>query len=203
MSKTPSPVPPKADPEPSEPTSAKPSAGSQSRGLFTRKGLVILLSVSLVVHGMVFGYLGLFSGKAERELTPEAEVALGTFCYHGDRVEGGRVTQVDFSLYLALANPGDRADWKLVAAHKYRLQEGVEELLRRAHAADFEDPVLRELKRRLRQRIEETLGRPVVADVMVTNLKVHWKPPEPKPSAEPRSSSETAEMVPWNEKASG
>ncbi len=191
--------PPKADREPSEQAAVQSPQASRWEALFTRKRLATLLAASLVVHVAVFAYYGFRSTRGDAEQQPEAEVALGSYCYQGDRVEGGRVARADFALYAALADVHDSRARSLLADHKYRIQQGVEELLRRAHAGDFEDPVLRDLKRRLQDRIEETVGERVVAGVMVTNLKVRWNAPEAKSTA----TAEATEAVPWTEKPAG
>ena len=71
-----------------------------------------------------------------------------------------------------------------------------EELLRRAHGGDFEDPGLQELKRQLQERINQALGIRAVADVIVTDLRLR-RSPRTGPSA-----ASTAQSAPLDRPAS-
>ena len=197
MAKEPSQGATKSGQDAPEQPSRQPVATVHVADLFTRKRLAILLCASLLVHAMGYGYHRWRLRGAQCESAAEAEVSLGAFRYLGDQVDGGRVARADFALHVAVSDLDDTAARTLLATHKYRIQQGIEELLRRARGGDFEDPVLREMKRRIQDRIEETLGVRVVADVIITDLKVQWNPPEAK------ATSETAESVPWIERPSG
>jgi hypothetical protein len=59
-----------------------------------------------------------------------------------------------------------------LAAHKYRVQEEIEKILRQSHGGDFEDPDLKDIKRQIRDQINEVLGGHIVSDIIVTNLKL-------------------------------
>lgn len=113
------------------------------------------------------------------------------------------MVKADFSLYVALENYRDPRASLLLADHRHRIRQGVEELMRRAHAGDFEDPTLKSLKRRVLERIEETVGERIVSEVMVTHLRVRWNSPDSKSPSEAKSGAETAEAIPWTEKPSG
>jgi len=75
-------------------------------------------------------------------------------------------------------------------ACRFRVQQNVEELLRRAHGGDFDDPGLGELKRQLQERINERSGR-AIAEVIVTDLKLQHN------GQDAGLVTGTAESVPW------
>lgn len=202
ITKEPNRNPPKVEEKPAEPPKTEPAPKPSRTAWFTRKRLAILLSWSLLVHVAVVGYI--YFWPKPPSAPPPAEVSLGDFSYHGDHLEGGRMVKADFSLYVALENHTDPRVGLLLANHRYRIRQGVEELMRRAHAGDFEDPTLKSVKRRVLDRIEETVGERIVSDVMVTHLRVRWNSPtDSKTPAETKSTSETAEAIPWTEKPSG
>jgi hypothetical protein len=62
-----------------------------------------------------------------------------------------------------------------LAAKRLRVQQAVEELIRRAHGGDFDDPLLAGLKQQLQEEINEALGIRVIDDVIITDLKLTRK----------------------------
>jgi len=196
MPKEPNRPPPQQDqaPEGAQPPNVPPPDALGE--LFTRRRLAVLLCVSVLLHVVGYSYHRLLL-SACAQAAPDAELALGVFRYEGDRVEGGRVARAEFSVHIALCDPADRSVRALLAARRYRIQQGVEELLRRAHGGDFEDPVLAGLKRKIRDRIDESLEGRVVSDVIITDLKLQWNPPQPAPAAD------RAETNPWPERPAG
>ena len=60
-----------------------------------------------------------------------------------------------------------------LAGRKYHVQQEVEELLRKAHSGDFEDPGLQELKRQLLEQINQALNLRAVAEIIITDLKLN------------------------------
>jgi flagellar basal body-associated protein FliL len=148
----------------------KPGKVAWWRRFLTRKWLVILVVASIVVHGTGFAYFRL----ADRSppVTTSPEVSLGLFRFEAGQNEIGRITRADFSLHIALLEQVDRAARGRLEAYRFRVQQGVEQLLRRAHGGDFEDPSLGELKRQLQEQINETLGMRAIADVIITDLKL-------------------------------
>jgi len=167
--------------------------------LLTKKGFGILLGVSIVLHGIGFAYYRL--GGKQPPSTPSPEVSLGEFGFVADPaeggVQGGRVTNAEFRLHVALLQQVEPAARGQLAARKFRVREDIEELLRRAHSGDFDDPVLGDLKRRLQERINESLEMRAIADVIVTDLKLER-------DAQPIGTiREGAVSVPWVEGSSG
>ena len=149
--------PTKKSEEDAEPT-AQPAATPKT-SLFPRsvslKWLLVVVGLSLALHAATFAYLRLLP-RAEPPASPE--VGLGEYHFEADRSEGGRIARADFSLHVALLEPPDTAArWRL-NAHKRHIQESVEELLRKAHGGDFDDPGVHDLKRQLLEQINQAMG---------------------------------------------
>ena len=70
-------------------------------------------------------------------------------------------------------------------------------MLRQAHSGDFDDPALNDLKRQIRERIDQALGNRVVSDVIITNLKI-----TASENKEPVATADAAASPPWLEKSS-
>ena len=148
----------------------------------------------MALHGATFVYLRL---QQRTEPPPGPEVGLGAFHFEADRAEGGRIAQADFSLHVALLEPPDPAARCRLIAHTRHVQQAVEELLRKAHGGDFDDPGVHDLKRQLLEQINQALGTRTISEVMVTDLKLQ-RIDEPKPSV-----SRTVHSLPWEEAAGG
>jgi flagellar basal body-associated protein FliL len=163
---------------------------------FLRKNwIVILVAATVVVHGVGFAYFRLTHGSPALVASPE--VSLGVFRFEASQNEVGRITGAEFSLHIALLEHVDRVARRRLEDCRFRVQQDVEELLRRAHGGDFEDPSLGELKRQLQEQINETLGMRAIADVIVTDLKLRRR------EGELPLVTNTVESVPWVEKPSG
>ena len=165
------------------------------RRFLTPKWIAALVVVSVVIHGIGFAYFRLADKSPSAANTPE--VSLGAFRFDADENEAGRITNAEFSLHIALLKQVDQAARRRLEAHRFRVQQDIEELLRRAHSGDFDDPKLGELKRQLQERINETLGMRAIADVIITDLKLQQS------DRDLGLVTDTAEAVPWVEKPSG
>lgn len=139
------------------------------RALFTPRALLILLVASLVGHGVAFYWTRL---HVRGDGTESPEAALGTFQFVGTGPQNSSVKSAEFDLHISLLPGVDRSARARLADVRYRVQESVEELLRRARGADFEDPGLEELKRQLQEQINTTLGMRAVDQVIVTDLRL-------------------------------
>jgi len=164
------------------------------RRFLTKKWLGILLFVTILVHGIGFSYARLGAGPSEGDLSPEVD--LGTYRFVANQTEKGRITGAEFCLHIALLEQLEPAARQRLKDHRHRVQQGVEELLRHAHGGDFDDPALGELKRRLQERINETLGMRAIDDVIITQLKLTRNP------AGYEQVAKTADSVPWKEDTS-
>ena len=163
--------------------------------LLTLKWFVVLLVLTIVVQGGFFTYYQCVARTPAP--TPDAEVGLGDFGFRAGQAEKGRIVAAEFSLHLALLPQFTEAAHLRLETHKFRVQQDIEELLRQAHGADFDDPTLTELKRQLQEQVNETLGIRAIADVIITDLKLTINEKKADSPA-----TETAELVPWVEKPS-
>ena len=171
-------------------------AKSPKKGFFARflnlKSLAILLGITVAIQG--FAFLA-FGGPKGTAAAPCCEIGLGQYHFEADRLEVGRIGAATFSLHIALLEQVDRTARQRLEARKFRVQQSVEQLLRKAHSGDFDDPDLGGLKRQLQEQINETLGMRAIADVIVTDLTYEFA------DTEAAQDGETAPSVPWVEKA--
>lgn len=163
------------------------------------KWLAILLGVSIVGHGVAFLFIKL-KAKTPEEMS-SSEISLGDFRFVADPSDGGRgkegrITGAEFSLHIELIQQFDPSARQQLTARKFRVRQDIEELLRRAHSGDFDNPLLGELKQQLQEQINTTLGMGAVAEVIITDLELQ------RAKASTRTLTETVESVPWLEKPS-
>ncbi|MEK6248314.1 MAG: flagellar basal body-associated FliL family protein, partial [Planctomycetales bacterium] len=160
--------------------------------LFSYRILAFFLLATVIFQGTLFGYYQ-FGGNSSG-LGGTAEVSLGTFHFSSNETEEGRVSYAKFDIYIALLGQVDAVARQQLATRQFRLQQDIEELLRRTQSGDFDDPNLGELKRQLQERINTTLKIRAIDDVIITNLTVKLN----GQSAD-TPMTETPESVPWIE----
>ncbi len=142
-----------------------------------RKWLAVILACSVLSNaGILWRYrLQPHNGGTGMSISPE--VSLGEYhcCVNGQRppIEGA-----EFCLHVALLDEVDLSARSRLTARRRRVQQGVEELLRRAHSEDFDDPALGDLKRQLQERINGVLEMRAISEVIITDLVLHHLPPE-------------------------
>jgi len=158
--------------------------------------LVVLIVVSLVLNGLGLATYRLLAGTQGPEPTPE--VALGTYRFLAAPGEPDHVESASFCLHIALLEHVEAPARQRLHDREHRVRQDVEELLRRAHGGDFEDPTLAGLKRQLQEQINDTLGMRAIADVIITNLDLAHR----QPSAAP-ADAQTAEAGPQTGPPSG
>ncbi len=163
--------------------------------LLKPKWLLVLLAVSIAGHAVGFTYSKVVARRQASERTPE--VSLGVFRFETDPAEAGGIATAEFALHIALLDQVEGAARRELSVKRLRVQQAVEELIRRAHCGDFEDPLLTELKQRLQEQINEALGIRVIADVIITDLKVGRK------SGPIERITETAGAQAWPERPPG
>jgi len=179
-------------------TEAKPAGKSKIASFFGKTmqyWLAFLLITTLVIHGL--GWAWYKAGSAGPAVETSPEIGIGTFKFAADKTSGSRVTGAEFSVYVTALDGLDRVARNRLASHKFRVQEEIEAMLRQAHGGDFVDPDLSDLKRQIRERIDQALKNRVVSDVIITNLK--FALPDVK---EPAPAAESASSPTWSEKAS-
>jgi len=133
-----------------------------------RGGLATLLVAAMVGQCLTVAYYT--RGRSGVPAPGDGEIPLGNFCCFSGiqgELDTGRVT---FSLFVVMDERASSLASSRLSARKYRVRQNVEELLRQAHVADFEDPSLAEIKRRMQERINATLGLRAVSDVLIVNL---------------------------------
>lgn len=169
---------------------ARKPAGFVGR-LLTRKWLLILLGLSVVGHVIGLTYSQWRATRDSAGLGPE--VSLGEFRFVAEPDEGGRVRSAEFRLHIALLGQVEAAARRELAAKRLRVHQAVEELVRRAHGGDFDDPLLAEFKQQLQEQINETLGIRVIDDVIITGLRLERR------ESPGETTTEIAEALPWTE----
>ena len=130
--------------------------------------LILTLATALQGAGIVYHRLH----ERPDSPRPSPEVTLGAFHFEADKAEHGRTTRADFSLCVLLPDSADPTTYARLTAHKFRVQQDVEELLRKAHGGDFDDPTLQELKRQLLEQINQTVGSRAVSEVILTDVRL-------------------------------
>ena len=148
---------------------AKPAKASFFKRFLTPTWLLLVIGVSIVLHGAGFAY---YRMRNHTEQAPSAEISLGVFHFEADKAESGHAAKAEFTLHVALLEPVDPAAKQRLAMRKFHIQQDVEELLRKAHSGDFDDPGLQELKRQLHEQINQAIGIRAVSEIIITDLKL-------------------------------
>jgi len=129
-------------------------------------GTVAICSLALNVVG--YGFIKARMSRTPPPPSPEIEV--GTFQFQTESAGKPGIVSARFNLHVNLLKEAERAGRAQLVDSKFRLQQDLEELLRRAHSADFEDPALAELKRQMQEQVNATLGMKAVSNVIITDL---------------------------------
>jgi hypothetical protein len=161
-----------ADEEPEG--SKSPAAASATTGwrrFFTKRWFAALVVALLVVP--IAGFIFLRPTSAPpTPVVPPTEISLGEFRFTGGKGQDCCLAEADFALAITLLSQVDDSARTALAAHRLRVQQGIEQLLRTAHSADFDDPPLTVLKRQIREQIDRTLNMRAVGEIIITDLKV-------------------------------
>jgi flagellar basal body-associated protein FliL len=170
-----------------QPVAGEPSGKTQTRRArlvalldrhLSKRWLAVLLGISLLGHGLGLAAYRLHARPGGKGVTNQ-EISLGAYRFAPQQTEGGPVASAEFSIHIALLEDVDPLARRLLTQRRYRVQEAVETLLRKAHGGDFRDPGLAELKRQLQERVNEALGMRAIADVIITDLDVEYVPERP------------------------
>jgi len=153
---------------------ASEASGPKWKRLLRHRWVVFVVAATFLIQGVGFTYFRYV--RAPSAPAPSPEIPLGRYSFHSEDVSVGSIEGAAFSLRVALLGSVGAEARRQLMDYRYRVQQNVEELLRQAHGADFEDPTLRELKRQLQARINATLGVRAVADVIITDMQLTWKP---------------------------
>ena len=165
---------PQAKPQmPEGDSSTEPAPGKRRwlnlKGLVSRKALISILVASLVIHGA-----GMWYYMAVRASVDPAslETSLGEFHYEADNTASAVVRRAQFQLHISLLPEVRRTARSLLTTRQYKVQQDIEQLMRQASGGDFEEPTLSELKRQLREQINNSLGIKAVDEVIITDLSL-------------------------------
>ena len=163
-----------------EETPKKSKVGSWRTRLQQHLWICVLVGTTVVAHGLLIVVHALTGSSTE---STEGEVSLGQFDFMNTVDQHDSVVKADFQLHVRLLDGIDKAARKLLSDRKYRVQQDVEELLRRAHGADFEDPSLSELKRQLQETVNQSLELRAVDEVIITELAIETRQRQADPGS--------------------
>lgn len=138
------------------------------RRLLASRWFAALLVLSLVVHGAL---LVCWPAAVRSKAEIAKEIDLGEYRFvNGEH--NVRLAKVRFKLHVSLLLGTENIGGTRLAERKFLVQQAIEELLRQAHAGDFEDPTLAELKRQMQEKVNEAVEMRIVAEVIITDLEM-------------------------------
>ena len=158
--------------------------------ILNSKVIIVLVAITVVINGVGLAF---HSVGRNSNANSNAEHDLGNYHFLSDLSEKGQIAAAEFHLHIAVLEDVKQEAYRRLGNRKFRVQQDIEELLRQAHSGDFTDPTLGELKRRVQARINETLEMRVIADVIITDLKLTNGKFEANPPVE------TTVSMPWVE----
>jgi hypothetical protein len=146
------------------------SSSSWWNRLFTWRWIVVAMAMSLLIEAaMIYRF---------RVRTPNDvpaisdEIPFGSFEF-ARAASDQRIYRGQFDLFVRLSDRLDTSQQRQFLRDQPRLQLEVEETIRRLRLADFTDLRLTRLKDRVQDRINDDLGFDAVAEVLVSNFKIH------------------------------
>lgn len=98
------------------------------------------------------------------------EVDLGTFHSLSHNLKTGSKTNVDFRLFGTVLADEEGEFFDLFAANEHRIREQVHITVRGADLADFADPTLGLLKRRILEKTNRALGKPLLHETVLSDF---------------------------------
>jgi hypothetical protein len=155
------------------------SLGSAGSRLVTWRRLVAGLAILLLIDAAVIYWLRMRT----RDETPviAGEIAFGSFEFTRSSGEN-RVYRGQFDLFIRLSDRLDAREQKQFVREQARLQQAVEETIRRLRLADFTDLRLTRLKNRVQDCLNDELDFEAVEEVLVANFKIAAFRTLPKPA---------------------
>jgi hypothetical protein len=157
------------------------------------------VALSFAVHGLL---LMCWPAAVRSQTESPTEIELGEFHFLNNE-KNARLAKAQFQLHVSLLRGTEKAGGRRLAEKKFLVQQGVEELLRQSHAADFDDPTLSELKRQIQEKVNEAVEMRTVEAVIITRLETQDRMQPPKasvagfePAAGPSEPPRSAEIAP-------
>ena len=113
------------------------------------------------------------SGDAENPLLVTGdmvEVSLGTFHVLSRNLSTGSSTNVDFDLFATVLADEGNDFFDLFEANEHRIREQVQVTVRGAEVTDFTDPTLGLIKRRILEKVNRALGKPLLHEAIFSKF---------------------------------
>jgi flagellar FliL protein len=109
--------------------------------------------------------------SADDNETPEqAEVDLGEFCVTAFQATSNSTLRIDFHLFGTIKAENQKEFAKLLEESKHRLREQILVTVRAAEVTDLTDAGLGLMKRKILDRANHTLGKPLLQSVVVSDF---------------------------------
>lgn len=97
------------------------------------------------------------------------EVELGTFHSLSHNLNTGSKTNIDFKLFGTVLQEEEGDFFDLFTANEHRIREQVSITVRGADLTDFSDPTLGLIKRRILEKTNRALGKPLLHEVIFSD----------------------------------
>ncbi len=113
------------------------------------------------------------ASKAENPLFADGEmieVALGNFHSLSHNPKAGSRINIDFELFATVQEDEHNEFVDLFAANEHRIREQVQVTIRGADLSDFTDPTLGLIKRRILEKINRALGKPLLHEAIFSKF---------------------------------
>ncbi len=137
--------------------------------LFAWRWLIAAVTISLLLEAAVIYWFRVRTPDDAPMIT--GEVALGSFEFTRSGGDN-QIYRGQFDLFVRLADRLDASQQQQFVREEQRLQQAVEETVRRLRLADFTELRLTRLKDRVQDRLNDELGFNGVEEVLIANFKI-------------------------------
>ena len=108
--------------------------------------------------------------EKEKEVADEMEVDLGEYSVTAFQSTSNTTLRIDFRLYGTVKGDNQKEFAKLMEENKHRFREQVLVTVRSANVSDLTDAGLGLMKRKILERANRTLGKPLLQSVVVSDF---------------------------------
>ncbi len=108
----------------------------------------------------------------EGDAGDQVEVDLGQFGVTAFQPLSNTTLRIDLQLYCTVLEDNESEFTELVELHKHRLREQVLIVLRSAKVTDLTDAGLGLIKRKILEKTNRTIGKPLVQDIVFSDFSV-------------------------------
>jgi len=143
-------------------------------GSIKKKWVIRILAASVLIHTLGFAFYWTYYPNPRWNKLGREE-SLGTFEFKNRLTEGIVIKRAVFDVHVSLLEGMELKARILLESRALKIEQEIEQLLRLAKQADFEDPLLAELKRQVQEIINGILGARVIEEILITDL-VLYKP---------------------------